>query len=45
MCVREPAADRYSMLWVENIGGRRVVDDDRFTKVPSDLREVLDFLS
>lgn len=41
MCVREPAADGYRVLRVENVGGGGVVNDDRFAKVAADLRKIL----
>lgn len=45
MCIGEPTADGYSVLGVENVGCRRVVDDDSVFQVASDLREVLDVVS
>ena len=45
MCIGEPAANGYGMLGVENVRGRRVVDDNCFTKVSSNLREVLENMS
>lgn len=41
VCVREPAADGYCVLRVEDVGGRGVVNDDCFLKVSSNLREIL----
>lgn len=41
MCIREPAADGNGVLRVEDVGRRRVVDDDRFLEVTSDLGKVL----
>lgn len=43
--IREPTADRYSMLGVEDVGGRRVIDDDGVLQVPSDLRKVFDIIA
>jgi len=39
--VREPAADGYRMLRMEDIRSRRVINDDRFTEVTANLRKVL----
>jgi hypothetical protein len=41
MCVREPAADGYRVLRVEDIGSRGVVNDDGFPKVTTNLRKIL----
>jgi hypothetical protein len=43
--IREPAADRNSVLRVENIRRRRVVDDDRVLQVAANLRQVLDVVA
>jgi len=43
--IREPTADGDSVLWVENIRRRRVIDDDGVLQVASNLREVLDVVS
>jgi hypothetical protein len=43
--IREPTADGDSMLRVENVRRRRVVDDDGILEVSSDLRKVLDVVS
>ena len=43
--VRKPAADRNSVLGVEYVGGRRVVDDDGVFQISSNLRKVLDIVS
>ena len=42
VCVREPAADGYRVLRVEDIGSWGVVDDDGFPKVTANLRKILD---
>ena len=42
--IREPAADRNGVLWVEDVGSGRVVDDDGFSKISSDLRQILCFI-
>lgn len=42
MCVREPAADGYRVLRVEDVGSRRVVNDDGFPKVTANLRKILE---
>lgn len=36
--VREPAADRDGVLWVEDVGSGRVVDDDGILEITTDLR-------
>lgn len=41
VCVREPAADGNRVLRVEDVGSWRIVDDDGFTEVTANLREVL----
>jgi hypothetical protein len=41
VCVREPAADGDGMLRVEDVRGRRVVDDDGVLEITANLREVL----
>jgi len=41
VCVREPAADGYRVLRVEDVGSRGVVDDDGFPKITANLRKVL----
>jgi len=38
--IREPAADWYGMLRVKDVGCRRVVDDDGFSQVTTNLREI-----
>lgn len=45
MRIGKPAAYRDGMLWVENVGCRRVVDDDGVLQVSTDLGEVLDVVS
>lgn len=45
MRVGEPTADGDRVLGVEDIGCRRVVDDDCFSEIAADLREVLVFVS
>lgn len=39
--VREPAADGYRVLGMEDVGRRGVVDNNGFSEVPSDLGKVL----
>lgn len=41
MRVGEPAADGDGVLGVEDVGCGRVVDDDCFSEIATDLREVL----
>lgn len=43
--VREPTADGYGVLRVEDVGRRRIVDDDRVFQVSSHLGEILDVVS
>jgi len=45
MGVRKPAAYRHSMLWMENIRRWRIVDDDGFSQIAANLREVFDIVS
>lgn len=45
MCVAKPAADRYRVLWVEDIAGGRVVNDDGLLQISPDLTEVLDVVA
>lgn len=40
MSIRKPAADGHSVLGVKDIGGGRVVDDDRILQVASYLRQI-----
>lgn len=41
MCIGEPTADGYRMLWVEYVRGRRVVDNYCLSKVAANLGEIL----
>ena len=41
MCIREPAADRHCVLWVEDVRCWRIVNDDGFFQVAPNLREIL----
>ena len=41
VCVREPAADGDGVLRMEDVRGRRVVDDDGVLEVAANLREIL----
>jgi hypothetical protein len=45
MGIREPAAYRYCVLGVEDIRCGRIIDDDCFPKVSTDLREILDVVA
>ena len=45
MSIREPAADRNGVLWMENVRGRRVVDDYGLPEITTDLGKVLHNLS
>jgi len=40
MSIGKPTADRDSMLWVEDIRCWRVVDDDCFSEIAANLRQV-----
>lgn len=41
MCVGEPTADGYRMLWMEYVRGRRIVDNYCLSKVTTNLGEIL----
>lgn len=45
MRIREPTADWYGVLGVEDIRGWRVVDDDGVFEVASNLGQVFDVVS
>lgn len=45
MGVREPAAYGEGMLWMEDVGGGRIVDNDSVLQVTSELREILDIVA
>lgn len=45
VCVREPAADGDGVLRMEDVRGRRVVDDDGVLEVAANLRKVLQGVS
>lgn len=45
MGIRKPAADWHSVLGVEDVGCRRVVDNDSVLEVASDLGQILDVVS
>lgn len=45
MSIGKPTADWHSMLGVEDIGGWRVVDDDRLSEISADLGKILDVIS
>lgn len=45
MSIREPTADRDGVLRMENVGGRRVVDDDCLLEIAANLREILDVVA
>jgi hypothetical protein len=40
--IREPTANGYSMLRVEYVRCRRIIDDDGFSKITANLGEILD---
>jgi hypothetical protein len=40
--VGEPAADRYRVLRMKNVGGGRVINDDRLPQVATYLRQILE---
>ena len=43
--ITEPAADRDGVLWVEDVAGGGVVDDDGFAKISADLAEIFDVVA
>lgn len=43
--VREPAADGNGVLRMEDVRGRRVVDDDGVLEVAANLRQILDIVA
>lgn len=45
MSIREPRTDRHRVLWVENIGRRRVINDDGFFEVTPNLGQILKMVS
>ena len=45
MSVGEPTADRYGVLGVENVGRWRIVNDDGFSEISSDLGKVFNVVS
>ena len=45
MSIREPTADRNGMLGMENVGCWRIVDNDGFAEISSDLGKILDVVS
>jgi hypothetical protein len=45
MSVRKPTTDRYSMLGVENVRSWRVVDNDGFLQISTNLGQIFDVVS
>jgi len=45
VCVRKPTANGDSVLWVEDVRCRRIINDDCFTQITSDLRKIFDVIS
>jgi hypothetical protein len=45
MSVGEPTTDRHSVLRVEDVGCWRIVDDDGFSEISSNLGKVFDVIS
>ena len=45
MCVAEPTADGDSVLWVENVRCRRVIDDYGLFEISTHLRKVFDVVA
>lgn len=45
MSIREPTADRHSVLRMEDVRGRRVVNDNSILEVPADLGKILDVVA
>lgn len=44
MRVGEPAADRYRVLRMKDVGGGGVINDDRLSQVATYLREILEII-
>lgn len=42
MRIVEPGRHRDGVVRMEDIGSRRIIDDDRFGHLPSKLREILE---
>lgn len=45
MGIREPTADGHGVLWVEDVRGGRVIDNDGILQVSANLGQVLDVIS
>ncbi len=45
MSVREPTTDWHSVLRVENVRCRRVVDNDGFSQIAADLGQIFDIVA
>lgn len=45
MCITEPAANGHRVLWMEDVAGGRIVDDDGFLQVSSHLTQILDIIA
>ena len=45
MSIRKPTANGYSMLWVENVRCWRIINDDGFPKISTDLGQILDVVT
>jgi hypothetical protein len=45
MRIREPTTDRYGVLRVEDVGCWRIVDDDGFSEISSNLGKVFNVIS
>jgi hypothetical protein len=45
MCIRKPTAYRHSMLRVEDVGCRGIVDDNGVLEIPTDLRQIFDVVA
>jgi len=43
--VRKPTTDRYSMLGMENVRRWRIVDDDGFLQISTNLGQIFDVIS
>jgi hypothetical protein len=45
MSIGEPAANRYGMLGMKDVGSRRIVDDDGFSEISPNLGKIFDIVS
>lgn len=45
MGIRKPTADRHGMLRMEDVRGWGVVNDDGFSQITANLREIFDIVA